>query len=66
MSNKEIAKLYANKAYNMLNKNGIWASVLDNAPANQKKMIIRQYEKVFGKENVKWDRETNHVTCTRV
>ena len=39
MSNKEIAIAYAKKAYSLLNPGGRWESILNNAPANQKKMI---------------------------
>jgi hypothetical protein len=64
-SNKKIAQQYAKKAYSVLKVGGIWSSILNNVPSNQKKMIIRQYGKIFGKDNVKWDRETHFVTCTR-
>ena len=64
-SNKKIAQQYAKKVYSVLKVDGQWFSKLDNAPTNQKNMIIRQYGKIFGKDNVKWDRETHFVTCTR-
>ena len=61
----KLAEKFSANVYSKLVVGGKWSSILNNVPTKQKPQIIREYMKVFGIDNVVWDRKTDFVTCTR-